>query len=124
GRARLAPARRAPRRRRVASDATSRGAPPPAGAVAGAGTGSPRGGRKRAAARAAGCPPPATVPRRDAWPSGVARDDLGDEAGSGRRGGEELGMPAAELRLRSEEHTSELQSRGHLVCRLLLEKKN
>src|SRR5690625_5767187 len=26
--------------------------------------------------------------------------------------------------LRSEEHTSELQSRGHLVCRLLLEKKN
>src|SRR5690625_5845951 len=26
--------------------------------------------------------------------------------------------------LRSEEHTSELQSRGHLVCRLLLEKTN
>src|SRR5437870_5751022 len=26
--------------------------------------------------------------------------------------------------IRSEEHTSELQSRGHLVCRLLLEKKN
>src|SRR5439155_20961566 len=26
-------------------------------------------------------------------------------------------------RRRSEEHTSELQSRGHLVCRLLLEKK-
>src|SRR5207253_8880476 len=25
--------------------------------------------------------------------------------------------------VRSEEHTSELQSRGHLVCRLLLEKK-
>src|SRR5690625_5864175 len=25
---------------------------------------------------------------------------------------------------RSEEHTSELQSRGHLVCRLLLENKN
>src|SRR5690625_6448998 len=30
--------------------------------------------------------------------------------------------PDAET-LRSEEHTSELQSRGHLVCRLLLEKK-
>src|SRR5439155_12923459 len=30
---------------------------------------------------------------------------------------------AADERLRSEEHTSELQSRGHLVCRLLLEKK-
>src|SRR5690625_1753692 len=27
-----------------------------------------------------------------------------------------------ESELRSEEHTSELQSRGHLVCRLLLEK--
>src|SRR3989442_2704552 len=27
-------------------------------------------------------------------------------------------------RIRSEEHTSELQSRPHLVCRLLLEKKN
>src|SRR5690625_7122056 len=27
------------------------------------------------------------------------------------------------FRSRSEEHTSELQSRGHLVCRLLLEKK-
>src|SRR2546422_7804805 len=30
---------------------------------------------------------------------------------------------AAELLPRSEEHTSELQSRLHLVCRLLLEKK-
>src|SRR5690625_7118752 len=28
------------------------------------------------------------------------------------------------ISFRSEEHTSELQSRGHLVCRLLLEKKN
>src|SRR2546422_1196801 len=28
-----------------------------------------------------------------------------------------------EYRMRSEEHTSELQSRLHLVCRLLLEKK-
>src|SRR5690625_1511068 len=27
-------------------------------------------------------------------------------------------------KVRSEEHTSELQSRGHLVCRLLLETKN
>src|SRR5690625_6968464 len=32
-------------------------------------------------------------------------------------------LNAAKKRLRSEEHTSELQSRGHLVCRLLLEKK-
>src|SRR5256884_965594 len=29
-----------------------------------------------------------------------------------------------EVAVRSEEHTSELQSRLHLVCRLLLEKKN
>src|SRR5207253_10283344 len=36
-----------------------------------------------------------------------------------------LGMvePARAGPARSEEHTSELQSRGHLVCRLLLEKK-
>src|SRR6266702_2644630 len=33
------------------------------------------------------------------------------------------GAPATP-RSRSEEHTSELQSRGHLVCRLLLEKQN
>src|SRR3712207_7422996 len=31
---------------------------------------------------------------------------------------------ASECALRSEEHTSELQSRQYLVCRLLLEKKN
>src|SRR6266508_5441908 len=29
----------------------------------------------------------------------------------------------APMHIRSEEHTSELQSRGHRVCRLLLEKK-
>src|SRR5437870_10639702 len=35
-----------------------------------------------------------------------------------------LGLVRADdARARSEEHTSELQSRGHLVCRLLLEKK-
>src|SRR5690625_6419622 len=39
-----------------------------------------------------------------------------------------LGIPASSINsntfiVRSEEHTSELQSRGHLVCRLLLEKK-
>src|SRR5437870_6057770 len=33
------------------------------------------------------------------------------------------GRTVAPGRDRSEEHTSELQSRGHLVCRLLLEKK-
>src|SRR5690625_6593385 len=63
-----------------------------------------------------------------------APEGLGDSHGYGRAFPE--GMPfgaerrALDLtwslgrRLRSEEHTSELQSRGHLVCRLLLEKKN
>ena len=36
----------------------------------------------------------------------------------------ESGTPPAQMGARSEEHTSELQSRPHLVCRLLLEKKN
>src|SRR3712207_7048252 len=34
------------------------------------------------------------------------------------------GLVAVDDDLRSEEHTSELQSRQYLVCRLLLEKKN
>src|SRR2546429_9849891 len=47
----------------------------------------------------------------------------------GRAAGEQTGTAARETgesrRInRSEEHTSELQSRLHLVCRLLLEKKN
>src|SRR5689334_24806709 len=39
----------------------------------------------------------------------------------------EISMPKTSEKLRdkrSEEHTSELQSQFHLVCRLLLEKKN
>src|SRR5436309_15574943 len=38
--------------------------------------------------------------------------------------GEEVGARVAKRKRRSEEHTSELQSRENLVCRLLLEKKN
>src|SRR5438309_2939809 len=34
-----------------------------------------------------------------------------------------LGVAAQRRKCRSEEHTSELQSQFHLVCRLLLEKK-
>src|SRR3712207_8662119 len=43
-----------------------------------------------------------------------------------REGVEEPVVPhrQGERHLRSEEHTSELQSRQYLVCRLLLEKKN
>src|SRR5690625_6056998 len=39
------------------------------------------------------------------------------------RAGESVRAVKARGEERSEEHTSELQSRGHLVCRLLLEKK-
>src|SRR5438552_14048803 len=46
------------------------------------------------------------------------------EANRGGSGGGQLGQRPADLRYRSEEHTSELQSPDHLVCRLLLEKKN
>src|SRR5256885_4662249 len=35
----------------------------------------------------------------------------------------QMGVPIARVELRSEEHTSELQSPCNLVCRLLLEKK-
>src|SRR5436309_16034939 len=40
-----------------------------------------------------------------------------------RRHGPPAGVPSADDLCRSEEHTSELQSRENLVCRLLLEKK-
>src|SRR2546429_4122809 len=55
---------------------------------------------------------------------------IGAEPVGGNRGEQEKLASAAHLRAghsvcgRSEEHTSELQSRLHLVCRLLLEKKN
>src|SRR2546422_5549453 len=51
---------------------------------------------------------------------------LGREGGRETRGGPASGTGAAAGTggfVRSEEHTSELQSRLHLVCRLLLEKK-
>src|SRR2546422_6693490 len=43
---------------------------------------------------------------------------------SSERDGRHLVLTRPTLKPRSEEHTSELQSRLHLVCRLLLEKKN
>src|SRR5437899_10140485 len=39
------------------------------------------------------------------------------------RGGQLDGLGSSQRKSRSEEHTSELQSLRHLVCRLLLEKK-
>src|SRR5690606_41558793 len=62
-------------------------------------------------------------------PDRIVRNRAGFEAGGlggDRREeeGEHLCQPCALCRsFRSEEHTSELQSRANLVCRLLLEKK-
>src|SRR5690349_22807732 len=52
--------------------------------------------------------------------------DQGEREGHvahGDLGGLDLGLPQHGHAVRSEEHTSELQSRRDLVCRLLLEKK-
>src|SRR3712207_8105230 len=45
-------------------------------------------------------------------------------SGTWRARGERWTGDASKKQRRSEEHTSELQSRQYLVCRLLLEKKN
>src|SRR3712207_8526652 len=51
-----------------------------------------------------------------------ARDGCGRGARTHRSGGQTVVRRRAAA-IRSEEHTSELQSRQYLVCRLLLEKK-
>src|SRR3712207_8682118 len=61
--------------------------------------------------------------------AGPERDVRARTSGHGATalGGCSLGVPGRDTRpatgARSEEHTSELQSRQYLVCRLLLEKK-
>src|SRR5690625_7537162 len=57
----------------------------------------------------------------DIYPDYISVD--GGEGGTGAAPPEFSNYVGAPLIDRSEEHTSELQSRGHLVCRLLLEKK-
>src|SRR3712207_7408224 len=58
---------------------------------------------------------------RDGDPAGArVPDDVGDQLADD---GEQVGHEVAGQVVRSEEHTSELQSRQYLVCRLLLEKK-
>src|SRR3712207_7205345 len=47
----------------------------------------------------------------------------GAARGDARRAGRPHAVPRGPVQGRSEEHTSELQSRQYLVCRLLLEKK-
>src|SRR5690606_41942905 len=64
-------------------------------------------------------------------PSSPGAEPAGSTAGSPRpadhpivdRGGSAARRPRPDRRPRSEEHTSELQSREKLVCRLLLENK-
>src|SRR3712207_7814048 len=76
--------------------------------------------RSRAAARRHAV---ARLPVRGAggqWEGGRRAGVRGGAAGRGRGRPGVRGRPGA----RSEEHTSELQSRQYLVCRLLLEKKN
>src|SRR5258708_31854217 len=70
--------------------------------------------------------------RSEPSPSGRCSGNASGESPTGDTRDSSIGTaPAAEpgrlsrcRRLRSEEHTSELQSPDHLVCRLLLEKKN
>src|SRR3712207_6967466 len=59
-------------------------------------------------------------------PPGAGHHPRVDEVADARRAlrTEHLRADVALDQLRSEEHTSELQSRQYLVCRLLLEKKN
>src|SRR5439155_12931790 len=69
-----------------------------------------------------GCARPQARPTHH--PGAAGGGSRGEPRISARRSsGEGRPVPAAAVRVRSEEHTSELQSRGHLVCRLLLEKK-
>src|SRR2546422_6421424 len=56
----------------------------------------------------------------------VARQSEGKFGAQGQQAAQPVGIDPIRLQARagrSEEHTSELQSRLHLVCRLLLEKK-
>src|SRR5438552_14619947 len=61
-----------------------------------------------------------TLSLHDALPIWLARTELPEDIEVGDR---LVWTDAGAYHLRSEEHTSELQSPDHLVCRLLLEKK-
>src|SRR3712207_8508611 len=73
--------------------------------------------------RSAGLAAQVERPRAEPVLRAGQRPDRADLRGVAREvGGERLVLVDGHL-LRSEEHTSELQSRQYLVCRLLLEKK-
>src|SRR3712207_7063065 len=62
-------------------------------------------------------------PRRVLKPDRCGRTQPSRQRRSARAGAPDICRPGAYAHRRSEEHTSELQSRQYLVCRLLLEKK-
>src|SRR5207244_11696060 len=66
---------------------------------------------------------PPAAPGRDRAPASLLRDGRRARRTVSTRGIGPAAAPRAHCS-RSEEHTSELQSPDHLVCRLLLEKKN
>src|SRR3712207_8634038 len=67
--------------------------------------------------------PVAAGGREKALRRGVRADDEDDAGEAGEDPRTRDGRLEHDCRARSEEHTSELQSRQYLVCRLLLEKK-
>src|SRR5690625_2270452 len=79
--------------------------------------------------RLRGLPTGSAHPRDAAWGRAKHFRRTGAVVRHGRPRWHQCWQPANASRhlpddpIRSEEHTSELQSRGHLVCRLLLEKK-
>src|SRR2546422_10905955 len=63
-------------------------------------------------------------PRSTLFPyTTLFRSDVSSPSGDSIKSGNAARSGTARILVRSEEHTSELQSRLHLVCRLLLEKK-
>src|SRR3712207_7520481 len=64
-----------------------------------------------------------TSPGRRTVRSAQQGPEHAEHDAGGQGGGRQSTCPDDQNRVRSEEHTSELQSRQYLVCRLLLEKK-
>src|SRR5438445_1376405 len=62
-------------------------------------------------------------PRSTLFPYTTLFRSKNRSASDSRPGQDRPSVPSKKGRMRSEEHTSELQSRQYLVCRLLLEKK-
>src|SRR5207253_1771809 len=87
----------------------------------GRGAGAPCGGPPRCAERQRPAGRRARLRERAAVKGAGVRGVWGRRDGSSTAASRLGGRTVREQR--SEEHTSELQSRGHLVCRLLLEKK-